>query len=65
MAAKFFTGMPLDGPDPECVHGHGEVLLAAVPSGSAPRIENSHARRDPAAQKLVEKVDVDGPELVL
>ena len=29
MAAKFFTGLPLDGPDPECVHGHGEVALAA------------------------------------
>ena len=24
MAAKFFTGLPLDGPDPECVFGHGE-----------------------------------------
>jgi mycofactocin radical SAM maturase len=29
MAAKFFTGLPLDGPDPECVLGHGET-----PSGS-------------------------------
>ena len=29
MAAKFFTGLPLDGPDPECVLGHGEALLAA------------------------------------
>ena len=29
MAAKFFTGLPLDGPDPECVLGHGERLLAA------------------------------------
>jgi mycofactocin radical SAM maturase len=29
MAAKFFTGLPLDGPDPECVLGHGEGLLAA------------------------------------
>jgi mycofactocin radical SAM maturase len=27
MASKFFTGLPLDGPDPECVHGHGEKLL--------------------------------------
>jgi mycofactocin radical SAM maturase len=27
MAAKFFTGLPLDGPDPECVHGHGDELL--------------------------------------
>ena len=25
MAAKFFTGLPLDGPDPECVQGYGEV----------------------------------------
>ena len=25
MAAKFFTGLPLDGPDPECVKGHGET----------------------------------------
>ena len=24
MAAKFFTGLPLDGPDPECVLGHGQ-----------------------------------------
>ena len=23
MAAKFFTGLPLDGPDPECVQGDG------------------------------------------
>ena len=30
MAAKFFTGLPLDGPDPECVTGHGELALAAV-----------------------------------
>jgi len=32
MAAKFYTGLPLDGPDPECVHGHGETALAAVGS---------------------------------
>jgi mycofactocin radical SAM maturase len=28
MAAKFFTGLPLDGPDPECVNGHAEGLVA-------------------------------------
>jgi mycofactocin radical SAM maturase len=28
LASKFFTGLPLDGPDPECVHGHGEQALA-------------------------------------
>ena len=33
MAAKFFTGLPLDGPDPECVKGHGERALAAVGRG--------------------------------
>ena len=30
MAAKFFTGLPLDAPDPECVKGHGETALAAL-----------------------------------
>ncbi len=30
MAAKFFTGLPLDGPDPECVKGHGEAALVTV-----------------------------------
>jgi mycofactocin radical SAM maturase len=30
MATKFFTGMPLDGPDPECVNGHGADALAAL-----------------------------------
>jgi mycofactocin radical SAM maturase len=30
-AAKHLTGLPLDGPDPECVLGHGEVALAARP----------------------------------
>ena len=30
MATKFFTGLPLDGPDPECVKGHGETALAGT-----------------------------------
>ena len=30
MAAKFFTGLPLAGPDPECVHGLGAAALAAA-----------------------------------
>lgn len=30
MAAKFFTGIPLDGPDPECVLGHGEEAMDSV-----------------------------------
>ena len=36
MAAKFFTGLPLDGPDPECVLGRGEPLLQAALSSGAP-----------------------------
>ena len=47
MAAKFFTGLPLDGPDPECVRGHGEAALAAVRhQGTAgpprPAVDHSH-----------------------
>jgi mycofactocin biosynthetic radical S-adenosylmethionine protein MftC len=49
MAAKFFTGLPLDGPDPECVLGHGEAALAAAGSaGSAielPRPAPDHSHR--------------------
>jgi hypothetical protein len=47
MAAKFFTGLPLDGPDPECALGHGEGLLAArgedltIP---APAVDHSRVR---------------------
>lgn len=46
MAAKFFTGLPLDGPDPECVQGYGEELLAARndPAG-APRPSGDHSHR--------------------
>jgi mycofactocin biosynthetic radical S-adenosylmethionine protein MftC len=43
MAAKFFTGLPLDGPDPECVHGHGEAALARVPAGVAPAPGPGHS----------------------
>ena len=42
MAAKFFTGLPLDGPDPECVKGHGEAALAAVVTKPAPSLDHSH-----------------------
>jgi mycofactocin radical SAM maturase len=45
MAAKFFTGLPLDGPDPECVQGYGEAALAGVAAGSAPKPSQDHSRR--------------------
>ena len=47
MAAKFFTGLPLDGPDPECVKGYGELQLAKVEPGSAPKPALDHSRAVP------------------
>jgi mycofactocin radical SAM maturase len=47
MAAKFFTGLPLDGPDPECVLGHGESLLALLEGGEVPKPSGDHSRRRP------------------
>ncbi|GAA4057226.1 mycofactocin radical SAM maturase [Actinomadura miaoliensis] len=44
MAAKFFTGLPLDGPDPECVKGHGEAALRSVDPAALPRQGNDHSR---------------------
>lgn len=44
MAAKFFTGLPLDGPDPECVRGFGETALAGVGAGQTPRPSQDHSR---------------------
>ena len=46
MAAKFFTGLPLDGPDPECVTGHGEAALSAV-AGVPPRPMADHSKPTP------------------
>ena len=48
MAAKFFTGLPLDGPDPECVKGYGVAALASVDAGSAPRPSLDHSHRGKA-----------------
>jgi mycofactocin radical SAM maturase len=45
MAAKFFTGLPLDGPDPECVKGYGEAALAGVDAASTPRPALDHSHR--------------------
>jgi mycofactocin radical SAM maturase len=43
MAAKFFTGIPLDGPDPECVDGHGEMALLAG-GATVPRPMMDHSK---------------------
>jgi mycofactocin radical SAM maturase len=44
MAAKFFTGLPADGPDPECVQGYGEAALAAT-GRVIPRPAVDHSRK--------------------
>lgn len=41
MAAKFFTGLPIDGPDPECVVGHGIPALTAERDKPRPRVDHS------------------------
>ena len=41
MAAKFFTGLPLDGPDPECVEGYGAPALAGRREVPRPRADHS------------------------
>jgi mycofactocin radical SAM maturase len=45
MAAKFFTGLPLDGPDPECVLGHGERSLAGLDGAAPPKPSLDHSVR--------------------
>ena len=44
MAAKFFTGIPLNGPDPECVTGHGEELVKAASIHLIPKPSMDHSR---------------------
>ncbi|WP_434967745.1 mycofactocin radical SAM maturase [Janibacter indicus] len=51
MAAKFFTGLPMDGPDPECVQGYGESALAGERSIPAP--SQDHSRTAPGRNQPV------------
>jgi mycofactocin radical SAM maturase len=45
MAAKFFTGLELSDPDPECVFGHGETALAQRVAVALPTPKEDHSRR--------------------
>jgi mycofactocin radical SAM maturase len=51
MAAKFFTGLPLDGPDPECVLGHGETALRARGEIPPPKPSVDMSRRRPRSSR--------------
>ena len=46
MAAKFFTGLPLDGPDPECVFGHGEDGTGGARTREPPEPGLGHSKVD-------------------
>jgi mycofactocin radical SAM maturase len=68
MAAKFFTGLPLDGPDPECVQGYGEQALEARAAAGAvapPKPSDDHSHRTtraprPVAVAIGRRPDGDG-----
>jgi len=56
MAAKFFTGLPLDGPDPECVSGHGEALLQEMKAhrvSISPKPSHDHSQPATIARRAV------------
>ncbi len=49
MASKFFVGLELDDPDPECVLGNAEPLLAALVPDHAPKPSVDHSRPVPVS----------------
>ncbi|WP_424399040.1 mycofactocin radical SAM maturase [Mycobacterium uberis] len=52
MASKFFTGLPIDGPDPECVQGHSASALTRDRDTPRPRCDHSHGRQVREPQPL-------------
>ena len=64
MAAKFFTGLPLDGPDPECVQGYGESALAGdrtIPAASQDHSRTTPGRNEPVMLTLTRREDLQAP----
>ena len=66
MAAKFFTGLPLDGPDPECVLGHGEALLAGASTRrrAIPRAAQDHSKRTRRPARACDESPLAGFDLL-
>ena len=61
MAAKFFTGLPLDGPDPECVQGYGEHALAGdrtIPAASQDHSKTAPTRNQPVMLQILTRPPV-------
>ncbi|MDY7106152.1 MAG: mycofactocin radical SAM maturase [Actinomycetota bacterium] len=57
MAAKFFTGIPLDGPDPECVRGHGAELLEQIAATERPSVSADHSKPSTSPVRLLSKAE--------
>jgi mycofactocin radical SAM maturase len=55
MAAKFFTGLPLDGPDPECVKGNAGVATGALPTTSQDHSHTGTVRNAPVPLTLTRR----------
>ncbi len=62
MAAKFFTGLPLDGPDPECVKGFGADALLARGDAARPEPGLDHSRLQRNVQEPVAVTIGSGPK---
>ena len=64
MAAKFFTRLPLNGPDPdpECGRGQGESAPAAVAPGGAPRPARDHSHGPDARRRVPVSIGRRPPE---
>lgn len=63
MAAKFFTGLPLDGPDPECVRGFGELALAQDRSLPKPSQDHSRTALPTRAQPVMLQLGLRSSEM--
>jgi radical SAM protein with 4Fe4S-binding SPASM domain len=61
MAAKFFTGLPLDGPDPECVQGYGAEAINRADPAAAPRPAPDHSHRGPVRGRAPDAGQASGP----
>ncbi|GAW47865.1 MULTISPECIES: hypothetical protein [unclassified Nocardioides] len=57
------SGLPLDGPDPECVQGHGEQALAGertVPAASQDHSKATPTRNRPVMLQLLTRRPISG-----
>ena len=64
MAAKFFTGLPMDGPDPECIQGYSESALTGdrtVPAPSQDHSRRTPTRNQPVLLQLGRREDLTSP----